>query len=195
MKTEPFLALLLLAACVAPPPPADPEPVAEAGAGPALEPVAVKDEVPLGLEAVERELLAARGAGAVRRARAAPASVVAVLYQGFPKPITGPDGRVTYAGPAVNVVIREQGRWLGWGGGGPQEVAPDVAARIEAILADAALWREPDIFPQSGCTDAGSLQLLIRHSGRTKRSRQDNCLSRGLAGELGRIVLGERLAS
>jgi hypothetical protein len=141
----------------------------------------------------EREFQLVRGAAALERLRSAPTSVVAVFYQGLPRPITGPDGRVAFAGPAVNAATRERGRWLGWKTGKPAPLPADVAARLDSIVEDPRLWQEPEVFPRGACTDAGSLQLAIRHDGRRRFSRQDNCDSRGLSGELGRIVLGEAL--
>jgi hypothetical protein len=184
MKTGAFLVLILLAACVARP---APEPA------PALDDLAPASlEQGDGARTAEREFEAARGREAVQRVRSASSSVVAVSYQGFPRPVAGPGGRVTFAGPAVNAVLRENGRWLGWKGGRAEPVPAAVSARLDSILADPDLWLEPDEFPSGGCTDAGSLQLAIRHRGRLKSSRQDNCDSRGLAGRLGRIVLDER---
>ena len=140
---------------------------------------------------LEREFEVARGTAALERLRSAPVSVVAAMYQGLPRPITLPDGRMGYAGPAANAVIREKGRWLGWKSGELSPVPAAAAERLEAILADPRLWLEPEVFRGGGCTDAGSLQLAVRQESRRKFSRQDNCDSRGLAGELGRIVLNE----
>lgn len=186
MRPGPFLALIPLAACVA---------------GSGMEPAPPRDDATAaspaqdgGAETAEREFESARGREAAQRVRSASSSVVAVSYQGLPRPITGPDGQVTFAGPAVNALIRENDRWLGWKTGRPEPVPEAVSARLDSILADPALWREPDEFPGGGCTDAGSLQMAIRHRGRLKSSRQDNCDSRGLAGRLGRIVLDERAA-
>lgn len=145
-----------------------------------------------GAAAAEREFESARGREAAERVQAASSSVIAIFYQGLPRPITGADGRVTFAGPAVNAVMREDGRWLGWKTGRAEPVPSEVGARLDSILADPALWREPEDFPRGGCTDAGSLQLAIRHEGRFKSSRQDNCDSRGFAGALGRMVLDEK---
>lgn len=196
MKTWRFLVLVLLAGCASERPgaipPGDVPAVAERGGAPAwLEPLLPGD----GTSVVEREFVVAHGEAAVRRIHAASSSIVAVFYAGLPRPITGPEGRTTFAGPGINVAIRENGRWLGWKRATPQPLPDAVGARLDAILADPALWREPDHFPRGDCTDAGSLQLVVRHQGRRKLSAQDNCRSRGLSGELGRIVLDERLAT
>ena len=191
MKAKAFLILLALAGC-APPRPAAP---AASETAAVERPERAEAVYPPGAGSaetvVEREFRVARGPAALERVKAAPSSVVAVSYQGLPRPITGPDGRITYAGPAVNAVFRADGRWLGWKSGSAAPLPAAVAARLDSLLADPALWREPDGFPPGGCTDAGSLQLAVRHRGRLKLSRQDNCDSRGLAGELGRTVLNE----
>lgn len=179
--------MLPLCACVASPPAAPLPPersrAAAAGSGPGF-----------GSVTVEQEFELARGRPALDRLRSAPVSVVAVMYQGLPRPVTLPDGSVTYAGPAVNGVVREKGRWLGWKTGRPAPVPEAVAARLDAIVGDPGLWLEPELLRGGACTDAGSLQLAIRSDGRKRFSRQDNCYSRGLAAELGRIVLGEALS-
>ncbi|HEX8620398.1 MAG TPA: hypothetical protein VF718_00350 [Allosphingosinicella sp.] len=187
MKAGLFAALIPLAACTATPAPAPAERADAAG-------LALAAPAPDGgAAAAEREFERVRGEEAARRVRSASQSVMAVFHQGLPKPITLPDDRVAYAGPSLNAVMLEDGRWLGWKTGRPEPVPADVAERLESILADPALWGEPDDFPRGSCTDAGSLQLAIRRDGRLKSSRQDNCDSRGLAGKLGRIVLDERL--
>lgn len=176
MKIPALLALISLAGCAAARAPGTDE---ERTAGVASEPGAVA-------AAAELEFRSARGPEAARRIRAASSSVVAVLYQGLPRPITGPDGRVTFAGPAVNAVVRQNGRWLGWRSGRPEPVPAEVAARLDSILADPALWVEPEDFPSGGCTDAGSLQLAIRTtggSGRAARTIAIRAASPGLSGE------------
>jgi hypothetical protein len=191
MNAVKLLVPLLLAACAST---AEPRPD-RAAARPAQRPESAGEarDPGGGAAEIDRVFAAARGDEAARRVRSASSSVVAAFYQGLPRPITGPDGRITFAGPVVNAVMREKGRWLGWRTGRAEPVPAIVAARLDAIIADRALWREPADFPRGACTDAGSLQLAIRHEGRLKLSRQDNCDSRGLAGELGRIVLDERL--
>lgn len=189
MRASAFLILALLAACAPrgePPPAAGPERgrAAAAGLGPGFDSASV-----------EREFEAVRGPAAMRRVRSAPVSAVAAFYQGLPTPTIEPDGRVTYAGPAVNAVVRERGRWLGWKTGKPAPVPAEVAARLDALVADPGLWREPEAFPRGACTDSGSLQLGLRHEDRRRFSWQDNCRSRGLTGELARIVLAEALVA
>ena len=194
MKVGPALALLLLSGCMSwprgPAPAADSSVPAQSRPAdrpdPPVRPLQPDDE-----SAAERAFEAARGGAALQRVRTAPTSVVALLHQGLPRPIAGPDGRTTFAGPAVNAVMREDGRWFGWKSGRAEAIPAALGARLDAILSDPETWREPDDFPSGGCTDAGSLQLTIRHHGRLKRSRQDNCRLRGLAGELGRIVIEE----
>ena len=198
MKTHPLPILLLVAACAAEPaggPSAAGEnPVAARPAPPERSRVEAAGHGPgFDSASVEREFQLVHGAAALERLRSAPISVVAAFYQGMPRPITGPDGRLHFAGPAVNAVIRERGRWLGWKSGGPAPLPAAIAARLDSIIEDPRLWQEPEVFRRGACTDAGSLQLAIRHDGLTRFSRQDTCDSRGLAGELGRIVLGEAL--
>jgi hypothetical protein len=121
------------------------------------------------------------GADAVRQANAARTSVMAASIR----------GHFGSGGPNVNAVVRSASGWSGWRSGRAAPVSAATSAELDRLLADPALWAEPDRFPEMDCPDSGAHLLVIRHAGRSKISRQ-SCSPANRLGRLLETVLEEQ---
>ena len=139
-------------------------------------------------EIVRGHVRARFGAAALADMDAAPAALMATFHQGLPRPIQCPDGSWTYEGPSVGAARRLDSGWIAWRHGGWRELPAATSGEIDRLLADPALWREPDYDPPS-CTDVGAQRLVIRHGGR-ETVRQQGCGGSGLTDRLSELVLG-----
>lgn len=111
-------------------------------------------------------------------ARNAATSIVANSYQ----------GRFENGRPRLAVLIRTATGWTSRKGARPAPVAADVAAEIDRLLGNSAMWREEPFYPDMDCPDAGATMMVIRHAGRTRVTRQ-GCNPAGLTGRLEEVVL------
>jgi len=170
--------LLGLAACAAPPV-ADPR---ERGVpARAFDPVEVRAYV-------ESEATRVLGPAPVAEASAARTAVMLVLSQSLPPPWQRPDGTWDYRGrPPTNVAVKRASGWVEWKSGAAVAMAPDRAARLDALLADPGFWAEPAYSPAEGCLDGGSLSIVVKARGRTRAARQV-CGMHGRAEQLFRIL-------
>lgn len=116
------------------------------------------------------------GAAAVDRALASPTHLIAKRFAGMsPPPPPGADPNWRPPAPAV-LMVQEGSTWFVATGNGWRPANASAAAQIEALLADAQLWREPAFTP--ACPDYGAQLLLLRAAGRPETVRNSQCTSR-----------------
>ena len=127
---------------------------------------------------VRQDLLATAadrvGPARLEEARAATTYLIVKRFAGMLPP--PPPGAVTTlpTPPAALLVKRVEG-WMVATPDGWRPAAPDAAAEIDSILANAAFWNEPAYTPP--CPDFGASLLLLKVPGNTETVRNSTCMS------------------
>ena len=177
-----IVAAFALAGCAVTAPP--PEPPARAEEGPrwsAAETQAL----------VERDSAAVLGEAALEEARRARTSVLVRHPIPFPRMTRGPDGSWQPEPPQVAAAVRTAQGWMTWRDGGRFALDAYAARELDRLLAQDALWSEPQL-AEHGCTDPAGISSVVRHEGRVRVATQP-CGASGLTGRIGEIVLAGRI--
>ena len=161
-----------------------------AGCAPVAAPVpAVPAAVQSARADVERSVVERYGAAALARARSADEFIAVKHYPGLPMPDHDTDGHPIKPFYPTALWFREDGRWLAFGMDGVHPVLPRWSDRLEAVIANPALWQEPADGGLLGCTDAGGSFAWLRIKGHPAQARIGHCGGSPLTEQLVRAAL------